>query len=387
MNQFDTFDACYRGCDETGRLILTDEFQSSIDAHYAREGRARATDAAPDDFEFDDSERLAQLQQHYDRALGKAERIPDRDRDAFLHPQLNNLPLEAERTRKAGETMSGIAPEEHQKRLDYFKKTHPNLTTDQEADDEVESLMELENYYASRRGQALLALIFVIAAFFVQPAQAQVGPQPTAIYGTGGGAGPIVGSPCQNIPPQPAPTTFLVPTGGLIVCVAGLWQSSPFAVFLPSANAATMTGSDVPIYSTTLPPLAPGACYSVAYGIGAGLSGATIKLNVDGATISTPFSAGTVGGVDVSVAGLRYCNSPGSQTAQTLVYELGAAGWLTFVTPNSGWDYSGGGGGIGDAPITSPTAVNWALPHTLTLTVNQPSGSVTPGYLRISGGY
>jgi hypothetical protein len=378
MNQFGSFDQCYSGCDATGRLILTGEFRRSIDAHYARQ-RARATDAAPDDEEPDEQARIAAMQAFYDRARGKAERIPDRD--AFLHPQLNNLPLEAERTRKAGETMSGIAPEEHQKRLDYFKKTHPNLTTDQ-ADDEVESLMELENYYASRR--ALLALIFFIAFLFAAPSMhAQV--QPVPIYG----GAPTIGTTCANAPANSGtPTAFLTAAGGIISCQGGLWQTWPFAVFRGAGSAVTMNGSDTPIFSIVLPPLPSAGCFDLSYGIGSGLSSATIKLAIDGTTISTPFSPGSVTGVDISVTALRYCNT-GSQTAQTLVYELGAAGWLTFVTPNAGWDFSGGAGvgSSSDSPVSVPPSINWASPHVLTVSVSQASGSVTPEYLRISGGF
>lgn len=154
MTDFSNYDSAYCGCDETGRLILTQEFQSSIDAHYAREGRARATDAAPDDFEFDDSERIARLQAEYDRVRA-AHKNPQGETpvvplSAFASPQLNDLQSEVERTRQRGERMSGISTEDHKARLNYFKRAR---AMDEESDEKVELYMELEAYYAAQRGR------------------------------------------------------------------------------------------------------------------------------------------------------------------------------------------------------------------------------------------
>jgi hypothetical protein len=91
--------------------------------------------------------------------------------------------------------------------------------------------------------------------------------------------------------------------------------------------------------------------------------------------------------VNVSLSALQYCNVPGSQATQSLIYTLGAASFLTFATPNSAWDYATGATGAeNDPPVGTPAAIDWSKSHVLTLTANQASGSVTPQYLSVQGG-
>jgi hypothetical protein len=160
-----------------------------------------------------------------------------------------------------------------------------------------------------------------------------------------------------------------------------------FNSFQAGGTAVTMNGSDQTLYSVSLPPLRPGGCFAISYGIGAGLDTATLKLKIDGTTISTPFTAGSLTAVDVSLSGLQYCNLPASQANQSLIYLGGASAFLNFATPNSAWSYATGATGAeNDPPVGTPSAVDWSVPHALTLTASQSGGSVTPQYLNIQGG-
>jgi hypothetical protein len=242
------------------------------------------------------------------------------------------------------------------------------------------------------RGLGTSLAILLLACISVLPLRAQ--PQPGVIYGTAPGIPPI-GAHCQWQPWQTGtPNAYLTPNGQVIVCQTatgsnvGVWSFyQSFNAFQGTGSAVNMNGSDVSLLTFTVPPLAAGGCYRIDYGVGAGLSSATIKVKIDGTTISTPFTAGSNTGVNVSIAGVLYCNNAGTQSAQTLTYTFGAAGFVTtFFTPNSGWSYSAGGPSENDSPISTPAAIDWSVPHTLTITANQASGIVVPNYAHLSGG-
>jgi len=92
-------------------------------------------------------------------------------------------------------------------------------------------------------------------------------------------------------------------------------------------------------------------------------------------TISHPLPTGDAGApAGLAFSGIFYCNS-GSQNSQILFYDFtGAANPLASAQGIDSW-------------VNSPPAVDWSLPHVLSVTVNQASGTVTGQYLRISGGF
>lgn len=375
---------CYSGMDEAGRLILTPEFRASLAraGHPFPEVRGRALDAA-------DSER---------------------DERADFYRTLEALYAKIRHSGRAATSadisaMDEMAPtwdmQEHAaETLARFKRVRG---MDGVPDADVRRIFELEQAYARARlesrkqklgtptfnGKPLLVMLLL--AFFLPVMRAQ-GPQPIGIFG----GTPVIGAACALLPANNvggAPTAFLNQSGQLFTCkgtppaTTGVWALyGPFDSFQGTGNAVTMNGSDVTLFSFNVPPLATGGCYRLDYEIGAGLSSATIKVKIDGSIISMPFTAASITGVNVSVAGVLYCNNAGTQSSQTLTYTLGVAGWLTFYTPNSGWDYSLGGPPEGDAPISTPAAIDWSQGHVLTITANQASGSVVPGFAHISGG-
>lgn len=252
---------------------------------------------------------------------------------------------------------------------------------------------DLNTVYASLRGvyKSGWLLTILLALLFVPSMCAQ--PTSGVIYGSEPGI-PTIGATCQFHPWQyGTPNAFLTSSGQIIVCQtavgsnSGVWALyGSFNSFQGPLSAVTMNGSDVTLYSTTLPPLAAGGCYSLSYGIGAGLLNATIKVKIDGTTISTPYASASMTGANISMNGVRYCNNPGTQSSQTLIYAGGALGFLASYLPNSTWDYSqaSGAGNPGEALISTPTPVNLAQSHTLSLIVNQASGTVVPEYLGVN---
>jgi hypothetical protein len=203
------------------------------------------------------------------------------------------------------------------------------------------------------------------------------------------GSSPTLGASCVG--PEYAgigAVIFLTSTGSLTTCAAGIWQPWPFGIFLGGQTAVAMTGTDVPLFTASLPPLAPGGCFDISYGVGAGLNGGTLKLQIDGNTISQPFTASSLTQVNINVFGLILCNLPGTQTVQQLTYLGGPAAFISnFWTPNSSWSYPTATPLENDAPVSTPASIDWSKGHTFTLTAAQSSGSVTPQYLRIKGGF
>ena len=137
-----------------------------------------------------------------------------------------------------------------------------------------------------------------------------------------------------------------------------------------------MNGSDVTLYTFAgVPALAAGACYEFK-GVMMGSSSYTVKVKVDGITISTPIS-GASGGYYVGFNTL-YCNNAGSQTAQSLVpfYAYYVAVYQQAQGPINYF-----GEGPGSYPI-APQAINWATTHTITVTINAASGTGQATFFR-----
>jgi hypothetical protein len=372
---------CYSGMDSSGKLIFTPWF-AEVCARHA--GRAQAFDAAPeiqpDPHDRAREERNRELQATYDACRGnRAATVADvATMDNALFPGFDV------RTH-AAETIG------------RFKRTRG---LDSLTDGECRRILQIEASYEdarrqSRNSQKLGAITFngatllmMLLACFLPALHAQEQPQPIGIYGSSAGVPPIGGG-CTPIPfNSGVPNAYLTQAGQFVACEAGVWSVvQTFNSFQAGGTAVTMNGSDQTLYSVSLPPLRPGGCFAISYGIGAGLNTATLKLKIDGTTISQPFSTGSLTAVNVSLSGLQYCNLPASQANQSLIYLGGASAFLNFATPNSAWSYATGATGAeNDPPVGTPSAVDWSVPHALTLTASQSGGSVTPQYLNIQGG-
>jgi hypothetical protein len=378
MNMYSTdVSQFYSGMDEQGRLILTPEYARACEGYSKlwKGFRGRAMDAegrgrwpppmrtrAFDEGDDPRDEYYRELEAEYEKLRGKPSAGSWRNLESVSEQHgMSDPRAHAAETAKKGECWN----REEQLQRDYD---------------------------LARKAARGLAVLLCLIALSVLPVRAQ--PQAGVIYGTAPGIPPL-GAACQWQPWQTGtPNAYLTPTGQIIVCQTatgssvGIWSFyQNFNVFQGTGSAVTMNGSDVSLFTFIVPPLAAGGCYHLDYGVGAGLSSATIKVKIDGTIISTPFTAASITGVNVSVAGVLYCNNAGTQSAQTLTYLLGAAGFVTtFFTANSGWSYSAGGPSENDAPISTPAAIDWSVPHTLSITANQANGSVVPAYAHVSGG-
>lgn len=151
--------------------------------------------------------------------------------------------------------------------------------------------------------------------------------------------------------------------------------SAPYSAFQGNTGTVAMTGSDVTIWTFSgVAPLAAGTCYTFHGTIEASAS-ATYKIIVDGSTtISTPLLNGGAGfGGYYYIWSSKYCNNPGSQTVQTLTYPE-----PQFFTSLANYTLNGGVGpstSWGESPQTTPTGINWATSHTITVTVNALTGT------------
>jgi hypothetical protein len=137
----------------------------------------------------------------------------------------------------------------------------------------------------------------------------------------------------------------------------------------------TMTGSDVTMCSFSGVSLAAGACLTFQ-GMVQAAQNYILKINVGSTTVSIPVgSNNTWGGYYISWATM-YCNNPGVQNAQTLspLWGFYQSNYGYGQSPTSYWaeDLIG----TGPYPWT-PTAVNWAAPQTLSVTMNAASGTGT----------
>lgn len=92
--------------------------------------------------------------------------------------------------------------------------------------------------------------------------------------------------------------------------------SVPFYDFQGTTSAITMTGSDVVIYTTTVPPLAAGKCYHVEYGFKNSGITSTVKFFLD----STSINQYTNGTGSPAKGSFLICNKAGVQNAQSFVF-------------------------------------------------------------------
>ena len=127
-------------------------------------------------------------------------------------------------------------------------------------------------------------------------------------------------------------------------------------------TALTMNTTDVAVYSAAnVPALAAGSCYQIYFNLAA-FPGGTIKIKVDSTVIATPIAGGA--SATNWIAGINYCNDQGSQSVQRTSYIQNQFGggptiWISNV----------------DGVFTTPAGVNWNTTHTISLTVNNGSGT------------
>ena len=149
-------------------------------------------------------------------------------------------------------------------------------------------------------------------------------------------------------------------------------------------TSAVMTGSPVTIYTFTLPALATAgaqnSCLAIEYQAGYNASALTVmNLIIDGATNIRSNNPGGSGGYWFFET-LRYCNST-AQSAQTMLtidghYSTSFSGGSTVL--GGGWIDTLYGNGV-----VTPTAVNWATGHTLTLSFTGASGTAYAMYMKV----
>ncbi len=150
-------------------------------------------------------------------------------------------------------------------------------------------------------------------------------------------------------------------------------------------SAVTMTGSDVVIFTaSSVPALASGACYRITFAIhnnaGAWASNG-LRMKVDGTAVLTLASSSGASG-QYEMFQYMYCNDVGSQTAQSVIAV--GAGYCDGTCPGGfstdTWktDYS-----FALPILATPTAVTWSSSHTITITGNVASGTITPLYLQV----
>jgi len=227
----------------------------------------------------------------------------------------------------------------------------------------------------------------ILALLLVPQAFAQQRPYWTMGIGAMDSANSSINSTCSLVtpPPPPAGVVYLGSGGNVVTCV-GTWTDWAFGINLGATAPVSMTGADVTLYTASLPALSVGKCFAIAYSITSGLNGASVTVAIDGTVIFEPLLSIT--NVDIWNSAI-YCNASGSQATQTLVY--GVQPTFNFANPNGSgspsWvlnnqlalSHTSNG-----AVLTTPTAIDWSMGHTLTVVANQPSGTITPQYLRVT---
>lgn len=145
----------------------------------------------------------------------------------------------------------------------------------------------------------------------------------------------------------------------------GAIAGTAFASLQGSTGAIAENGTDVTIYTVTnVPPLASGACYRLFFGETDTTAGVTLKIFVDSVLVATPAVASAAALVQGNIL---YCNQPGTQAAQGLIYTtpLFSGGGPSLVSSNH------------DQVFNTPAAVDWSTSHTIYLKANAASGGVT----------
>lgn len=182
-------------------------------------------------------------------------------------------------------------------------------------------------------------------------------------------------------------TSITAVSGSGAVCLASgsacSGGGSSYRTTIGKGSAVTMTGSDVALFTvTSVPALASGACYMLRFGLlnsaGAWATNG-LRLKVDGTAIQTLASSAGASG-QYEWFELSYCNDQSSQTAQTLIPIASQfcdgscpGGFATNFWQTYGFL----------AVSNTPTAVNWASSHDVTITGNVGSGTVTPLFLEL----
>ena len=138
-----------------------------------------------------------------------------------------------------------------------------------------------------------------------------------------------------------------------------------------STGSLSVGTSATAIFSTaSVPPLAAGACYQITAAIGGAAGISHEYITVDGVSI---FDLNNSGGANGYYSqSWAYCNDAGVQNAQHLTMLYGG-----YNTPNAGAysNYTSG------APYSAASSnVNWAVSHTISLSVIAVSPSTLTGF-------
>jgi hypothetical protein len=342
----------YRGVTPEGKMLLQPWFAASVKRAYAP-STAYAEDSA---YIEDDINRDAgwDREAYYSALESEYARLRNQPCDQF-NPPLSGLDVHqhARDTQRYGD-------EQMQTRItrDEARAVKRAQMIDTLPDEKTRYHFALEQAYRAIREAAAMLLI---ACLFVGVARAQV--QPAAIFG----GSPPLGGTCQFAPSGPA--AFLTPAGAVITCAlvgstnAGFWTLSNglFQTALPQSSPVTMNASDQTVFNVPLPPLPQSTCWNIGLSLSA-LSGATVTLKVDGTPVETLVTAATLSG-GLSLPNVGLCNEYESQTAQ-----------LNFVRdalPTAVQSFWSG-------TFVPTNNINWSSGHVLTLTVNQPAGTITP---------
>jgi hypothetical protein len=147
-----------------------------------------------------------------------------------------------------------------------------------------------------------------------------------------------------------------------------------YAASLGPTATITETGSDVTVFSVaSVPALAAGACYFIQYVVTPSTSESDETLKVDGTAVATVMS-GT--GVATFINSFSYCNTAGTQSSQQMMMIFAA-----YMQTGNSWSNNFNG----LVMPTTPTSVNWATSHTISITSNATSGQTVVGrFFRIT---
>lgn len=193
----------------------------------------------------------------------------------------------------------------------------------------------------------------------------------TSLGGTTGATGPTGATGATGPSGGPAGPTGPTGANGATGPTGANGASGTFATSLGQTSSISETGSPVTVFSVpSVPALASGSCYFITSLTYATVAETNQKLVIDGTAVATILS-GT--GQAPFQNDFAYCNNAGSQTAQSITPT-----YTAYATGNS-WisNYNG------LAIPTTPTAVNWATTHTVSITSTASSGSIVGWAFRI----
>jgi hypothetical protein len=144
----------------------------------------------------------------------------------------------------------------------------------------------------------------------------------------------------------------------------GAGSPSAFVDFQKQGSVLTGTGSDVVVFTTTIPSIGAGKCLHYRFGVANGGSGANSYKMCYGSTCYT-FNGSSVGGNSPFNIHGEFCNEPGVQNVQDLELPYVNYAGTQWFTPNSG------------LPILGVFAIDSTSPQAFALKVNGSAGTAT----------